>query len=127
MEKRKVTVLDNEYYQKQMAVRDRRRQRREREHRYRLFSRACIAVMIMSVACAALMIGRDMIDRNRLEVQRDAARAKMNHAKKTNSGLDLKVRQLSDEEYVQKLIRKKYLYSRNNEIIFTLPGSGRNN
>ena len=35
--------------------------------------------------------------------------------------LNILIKQLNDEDYVQKLIRKKYLYSKNNEIIFSLP------
>lgn len=36
MKSRKVTVLDNEYYQKQMAIKQRDERRRKKEHKYRL-------------------------------------------------------------------------------------------
>ncbi len=44
MKSRKVTVLDNEYYQKQMAIKQRDERRRKKEHKYRLFKRACAGI-----------------------------------------------------------------------------------
>ena len=37
MKSRKVTVLDNEYYQKQMAIKQRDERQRKKVHKYRLF------------------------------------------------------------------------------------------
>ena len=45
MKSRKVTVLDNEYYQKQMAIKQRDERRRKKEHKYRLFKRACAGIL----------------------------------------------------------------------------------
>ena len=114
MKSRKVTVLDNEYYQKQMAIKQRDERRRKKEHKYRLFKRACAAF-------SSLVIGRGIADKNRLEAQKEVAQEALKNAQHTNSSLNFKIKQLNDEDYVQKLIRKKYLYSKNNEIIFSLP------
>lgn len=121
MKSRKVTVLDNEYYQKQMAIKQRDERRRKKEHKYRLFKRTCAGILVLCAAFSSLVIGREIADKNRLETQKEVAQEALKNAQHTNSSLNFKIKQLNDEDYVQKLIRKKYLYSKNNEIIFSLP------
>lgn len=121
MKGRKVTVLDNEYYQRQMSIKQRDERQRKKEYKYRLFKRVCAGILILCAAFSALVIGRGIADGNRLEAQKEVAQEALRNARHTNSSLNFKIKQLNDEEYVQKLIRKKYLYSRNNEIIFSLP------
>ena len=58
MKSRKVTVLDNEYYQKQMAIKQRNECQRKKEHRYRLFKRACAGILVLCAAFSSLVIGR---------------------------------------------------------------------
>lgn len=121
MKSRKVTVLDNEYYQKQMAIKQRDERQRKKVHKYRLFKRACAGILVFCAAFSSLVIGRGIADKNRLEAQKEVAQEALKNAQHTNSSLNFKIKQLNDEDYVQKLIRKKYLYSKNNEIIFSLP------
>lgn len=121
MKSRKVTVLDNEYYQKQMAIKQRDERQRKKVHKYRLFKRACAGILVLCAAFSSLVIGRGIADKNRLEAQKEVAQEALKNAQHTNSSLNFKIEQLNDEDYVQKLIRKKYLYSKNNEIIFSLP------
>ena len=75
----------------------------------------------MCAAFSSLVIGRGIADKNRLEAQKEVAQEALKNAQHTNSSLNFKIKQLNDEDYVQKLIRKNNLYSKNNEIIFSLP------
>lgn len=51
----------------------------------------------------------------------DNCSKKLDKVKKDNSSLKLRVKQLNDDEYLEKLIREKYYYSRDNETIYNLP------
>ena len=51
----------------------------------------------------------------------DNSSKKLDKVKKDNASLKLRVKQLNDDEYLEKLIREKYYYSRDNEMIYNLP------
>ena len=121
MKDSKISVIDNPYYQKQMAIKQRDERKRKKVHKYRLFKRTCAGILVLCAVFSSLVIGRGIADKNRLEVQKEVAQEALKNAQQTNSSLNFKIKQLNDEDYVQKLIRKKYLYSKNNEIIFSLP------
>lgn len=73
MKGKKVTVLDNEYYQKQMAIKQRDERQRKKEYRYRLFKRACAGILVLCAAFSSLVIGRGIAYKNRLEAQKEVA------------------------------------------------------
>lgn len=47
----------------------------------------------------------------------------LNKAEAQNQSLNLEIKQLKDPIYVQKYIRSKYFYSKDNETIYNLPSS----
>ena len=104
-----------------MAIKQRDERQRKKVHKYRLYKRACAGILVLCAAFSSLVIGRGIADKNRLEAQKEVAQEALKNAQHTNSSLNFKIKQLNDEDYVQKLISKKYLYSKNNEIIFSLP------
>lgn len=118
----KVQSLDNQYIQKQTlkSIEDRRQKLVRATHKRRL--------IIMSVVFGALILffGIQIMGSKQnsqaLQVQAQASQTKLNHAKQKNQNLKLKVRQLNDTTYLEKLIRERYYYSKSGEIIFSLPG-----
>lgn len=49
--------------------------------------------------------------------------ANLNKEKAKNESLNLEIKQLKDPLYVQKYIRSKYFYSKDNETIYNLPSN----
>ena len=83
----------------------------------RLF--AVIAVVV-TVGCL-VQVGRNLWQAHTVKQQTTTAQKKLDKVKKDNSSLKLRVKQLNDDEYLEKLIREKYYYSRDNEMIYNLP------
>ncbi|GEL16088.1 FtsB family cell division protein [Pediococcus cellicola] len=50
-----------------------------------------------------------------------ASKTHYNTAKAENKSLGLQVKQLNNSDYLQKLLREKYYYSKSGEIIYSLP------
>ncbi|MDO1604586.1 septum formation initiator family protein [Lactobacillus sp. YT155] len=47
---------------------------------------------------------------------------KLKKQKKENEELKIKAKQLQDDDYIQKIIRSKYYYSKDGEQIYSIPG-----
>ena len=53
--------------------------------------------------------------------RKQQAKSKNAALKAKNADLKEQIKQLNDEDYLRKLIREKYSYSKDNEIIYNLP------
>src|SRR5699024_12340210 len=56
-----------------------------------------------------------------INVQTEEANKKLEKVKAKNADLKEQIKQLNNEDYLRKLIREKYSYSKDNEIIYNLP------
>lgn len=52
----------------------------------------------------------------------ETAKSNLDKANKTNANLKQEVKDLGDNSYLEKLIREKYMYSKDGEVVFNLPG-----
>lgn len=77
-------------------------------------------------AVFALILGIQLIRTNaslhKVNQQVTTSERQLTKTKAENTQLDLKVKQLNNQDYVAQLIRSKYYYSKSGETIYSLPG-----
>ena len=77
-------------------------------------------------AVFALILGIQLIRTNaslhKVNQQVATSERQLTKTKAENTQLDLKVKQLKNQDYVAQLIRSKYYYSKSGETIYSLPG-----
>lgn len=77
-------------------------------------------------AVFALILGIQLIRTNaslhKVNQQVATSERQLTKTKAENTQLDLKVKQLNNQDYVAQLIRSKYYYSKSGETIYSLPG-----
>ena len=92
-----------------------------KEYRSYLLFRNVLGLIVLFVVLGAVFAtATNSLKTNSYRERQTQASAKLKKVTAENKQLNLQVAQLNDNDYVQKLIRKKYLYSKNNEIIFSL-------
>lgn len=117
----KIKVMDNDFYREKTAAKKRMvaKNRRYLQHKVIMRLFAVIAVVV-TVGCL-VQVGRNLWQAHTVKQQTTTAQKKLDKVKKDNASLKLRVKQLNDDEYLEKLIREKYYYSRDNEMIYNLP------
>lgn len=120
-DKQKIKVMDNDFYREKTAAKKRMvaKNRRYLQHKVIMRLFAVIAVVV-TVGCL-VQVGRNLWQAHTVKQQTTMAQKKLDKVKKDNASLKLRVKQLNDDEYLEKLIREKYYYSRDNETIYNLP------
>ncbi|WP_261806591.1 FtsB family cell division protein [Lapidilactobacillus luobeiensis] len=117
----KITNLNNQYIQEQERQEALARHQRyvHRVHRHRL-----IALLVV-LTVFALILGNQLLRAHQTQQELQASivtqQKKLKQAQTTKKDLQIQVDQLHDDDYLNKLIRYKYDYSKQGEIIFTLP------
>ena len=120
-DKQKIKVMDNDFYREKTAAKKRMvaKNRRYLQHKVIMRLFAVIAVVV-TVGCL-VQVGRNLWQAHTVKQQTTTAQKKLDKVKKDNASLKLRVKQLNEDEYLEKLIREKYYYSRDNETIYNLP------
>jgi Septum formation initiator len=120
----KVTSLHNDFViesQQQAAVAQQKRRIRL-VHRRRML--AILAIFVVGVIFFGVQIMRAQNTNRQLQAQVAQQQKKLQQVQSTKQDLKVQVDQLHDDDYLNKLIRYKYDYSKNGEIIFSLPENG---
>ncbi|MFB9770666.1 FtsB family cell division protein [Lactiplantibacillus modestisalitolerans] len=115
----KIRQLDNGYT-RQVATDQRGQQQRVSQVRRRRF------VLIIAVFGALLLFfGFQLINThaNLQRVNRQVATSQvdLNRAKQKNDQLEGQIKQLNNKDYLQKLLRSKYDYTKSGETVYSLP------
>lgn len=118
----KVKRLENDYTRQldhQQAVQHHTRWLGRRRMRWALRIGLVFAVF-------ALILGIQLVRTNaslhKVNQQVATSERQLTKTKAENTQLDLKVKQLNNQDYVAQLIRSKYYYSKSGETIYSLPG-----
>ncbi|KRM00026.1 FtsB family cell division protein [Liquorilactobacillus satsumensis] len=123
----KVRVLDNSFFREKNKA----QKMHERKSRVRIVHRRRLIFIGIFVALTAFFCGYQIIHTHfltaNLEAQVKSARSKLDQEKQTRVNLKQQVKQLNDQDYLQKLIREKYYYSKDGETIYSLPSTKTNN
>ncbi|WHS09424.1 FtsB family cell division protein [Ligilactobacillus salivarius] len=122
MKKRsKITIMDNDYFRKQQAKSKNAALKAKHYQHYRLFRVSIISLTILLTVVFGIRLITMHYQTQNINVQTEEANKKLEKVKAKNADLKEQIKQLNDEDYLRKLIREKYSYSKDNEIIYNLP------
>lgn len=79
---------------------------------------ACFAIAILIFGLQLIMVH---VQTGRINSQIQTNKTELNQVNKTNKKLKAQVADLKDPDYVAKVIRYKFYYSKSGESIYTLP------
>lgn len=119
-EQTNLQFLDNEYAQQHYAVQAKKR-------REIIFRRRRLAVFFSLAAVIFVSIGislyNDSLRLQNLERYKEETIAEQQAIKENKAALEKEVALLQDEDYVAKIARERFLYSKEGELVFPLPGT----
>lgn len=81
-----------------------------------------VAVMLVVTIFAMVNYHTQYVKYETAAQSLETAKANLDKAYKTNANLKQEVKDLGDNSYLEKLIREKYMYSKDGEVVFNLPG-----
>ncbi|MFJ6211398.1 septum formation initiator family protein [Lysinibacillus sp. NPDC092081] len=112
------TKLDNDYVRNTDKAINRKIQARKRKMR-RIAFFAIIPVVIIAFLVNILFNQSETLAAK--EQKKVEAKEHLSDLKEVRDSLNLKIKQLEDDEYIAKLLRKDYFLSEQGEIIFIIP------
>lgn len=117
-EQQNFTKLDNDYVRNTDRAINRKRQARKRKLRRIVFF-AIVPVIIIALLLNVLSHQNETLAAK--EKLKKEANQHLTELKEEQDTLNLKIKQLQDDEYIAKLLRKEYYLSDEGEIIFIIP------
>ena len=81
-----------------------------------------VAVMLVVTIFAMVNYHTQYVKYETAAQSLETAKTNLDKANKTNANLKQEVKDLGDNSYLEKLIREKYMYSKDGEVVFNLPG-----
>ncbi|WP_153551581.1 FtsB family cell division protein [Ligilactobacillus murinus] len=120
-DKQKIKVMDNDFYREKTAAKKRMVAKNRRYLQHKVIMRLFAVIAVVVTVVCLVQVGRNLWQAHTVKQQTKKKKKKLDKVKKDNASLKLRVKQLNDDEYLEKLIREKYYYSRDNEMIYNLP------
>ncbi|HJF29639.1 MAG TPA: septum formation initiator family protein [Ligilactobacillus saerimneri] len=119
--KSKIKVLHRDYTerQEQLARQYQQTDEARKRHQVRLLSLGLV-VTIITVVCL-FQIVQSRVTVVNLQKQTTDVNKELKTVQAKNDQLNQQVKQLKDKDYVQKLIREKYYYTKKGETVYTIP------
>lgn len=117
-ESQNFTKLDNDYVRNTDRAINRKQQARKRKLRRIVFF-AIVPVIIIALLLNVLSHQNETLAAK--EKLKKEANQHLTELKEEQDTLNLKIKQLQDDEYIAKLLRKEYYLSDEGEIIFIIP------
>ncbi|HBT72488.1 MAG TPA: cell division protein DIVIC [Lysinibacillus sp.] len=117
-EQQNFTKLDNDYVRNTDRAINRKQQARKRKLRRIVFF-AIVPVIIIALLLNVLSHQNETLAAK--EKLKKEANQHLTELKEEQDTLNLKIKQLQDDEYIAKLLRKEYYLSDEGEIIFIIP------
>lgn len=118
---KKVKVLDNDFYRQQVASEKQKQAQSKSLKRHRLKMRLIYGVAGIVTFFCLLSVGKNLWQTHLVKQQTTVAQKNLDTVKKENDKLKIRVKQLNNNDYLEKLIRERYYYSRDNETVYNLP------
>ena len=97
------------------------KQKRHAKEVRRVRRNRIIAGFTLLIGLLGIQLGIKMVQTNQINQQAAVTRAKATKLRKTNDTLKGKVSDLNDPEYLAKMVRYKYYYSKPGETIYNVP------
>lgn len=112
------TKLDNDYVRNTDRAINRKKQLQKRKIRRIVFFTIVPVVIIAFLINILFQQSKTLAVK---EKKKDEANQHLTEMKEEQDSLNLKIKQLEDDEYIAKLLRKDYFLSEEGEIIFIIP------
>ncbi|MGE7930531.1 FtsB family cell division protein [Lysinibacillus xylanilyticus] len=112
------TKLDNDYVRNTDKAMNRKIQARKRKMRRIVFFAIAPVVIIAFLFNILLNQNETLAAKEQKKVE---AKERLSGLKDERDSLNLKIKQLEDDEYIAKLLRKDYFLSEEDEIVFIMP------
>lgn len=112
------TKLDNDYVRNTDRAINRKKQLLKRKIRRIVFFTIVPVVIIAFLINILFQQNKTLAVK---EKKKDEANQHLTEMKEEQDSLNLKIKQLEDDEYIAKLLRKDYFLSEEGEIIFIIP------
>lgn len=113
--------LYNSFSPEEREARLRRKQAKRIKEIHRLRRTRIVAVFAIVFLVLGIQIGIKLSQTNRINQQVQASRATLTKVKKEKAALKTKRDNLKDPDYVAKLIRSKFYYSKPGEKVYNMP------
>jgi len=117
-EQQNFTKLDNDYVRNTDKAINRKQQARKRKLRRIVFF-SIGPVIIIALLLNVLSNQQETLAIK--EKSKEEAKQHLSELKEEQDSLNLKIKQLQDDEYIAKLLRKEYYLSEKGEVIFIIP------
>ncbi|MCL8205178.1 septum formation initiator family protein [Ligilactobacillus agilis] len=119
--RKQIRVLNNEYFQAKQKEARLQAKRQKRQQQRSLLHLICIAIMGLLFTYGVIRVAQAYLQIKALKQETVVAKRELKRTQAKNDRLKREVEQLKDTDYVQKIIRSQYFYSKDGETIYILP------
>lgn len=119
--RKQIRVLNNEYFQAKQKEARLQAKRQKRQQQRSLLHLICMAIMGLLFTYGVIRVAQAYLQIKALKQETVVAKRELERTQAKNDRLKREVEQLKDADYVQKIIRSQYFYSKDGETIYILP------
>lgn len=119
--RKQIRVLNNEYFQAKQKEAQLQAKRQKRQQQRSLLHLICMATMGLLFIYGVIRVAQAYLQIKALKQETVVAKRELKRTQAKNDRLKREVEQLKDADYVQKIIRSQYFYSKDGETIYILP------
>lgn len=119
--RKQIRVLNNEYFQAKQKEARLQAKRQKRQQQRSLLHLICMAIMGLLFTYGVIRVAQAYLQIKALKQETVVAKRELKRTQAKNDRLKREVEQLKDTDYVQKIIRSQYFYSKDGETIYILP------
>lgn len=119
--RKQIRVLNNEYFQAKQKEARLQAKRQKRQQQRSLLHLICMAIMGLLFTYGVIRVAQAYLQIKALKQETVVAKRELKRTQAKNDRLKREVEQLKDADYVQKIIRSQYFYSKDGETIYILP------
>ncbi|GET16796.1 FtsB family cell division protein [Ligilactobacillus agilis] len=119
--RKQIRVLNNEYFQAKQKEARLQAKRQKRQQQRSLLHLICVAIMGLLFTYGVIRVAQAYLQIKALKQETVVAKRELKRTQAKNDRLKREVERLKDADYVQKIIRSQYFYSKDGETIYILP------
>ncbi len=119
--RKQIRVLNNEYFQAKQKEARLQAKRQKRQQQRSLLHLICMAIMGLLFTYGVIRVAQAYLQIKALKQETVVAKRELKRTQTKNDRLKREVERLKDADYVQKIIRSQYFYSKDGETIYILP------
>lgn len=119
--RKQIRVLNNEYFQAKQKEARLQAKSQKRQQQRSLLHLICMAIVGLLFTYGVIRVAQAYLQIKALKQETVVAKRELKRTQAKNDRLKREVEQLKDTDYVQKIIRSQYFYSKDGETIYILP------